>query len=509
MNPPASHVPERPSGESRASALQSGGIVVLALVALVFFLAYVVGIKIPGFSRAAVVNEEKPANTGPPLGARLVEGQPRTLDIPREACVALGILKGSKERIVVVEVPATPRLLVLTGSTMLDPNRLARIRLRFPAEVVKIGQTVAPHYRELRTGDRVNKGDVLGVFFSVDVGNKKRDLLDGLVQLDLDQQILDKMDAKRGSIPEVLYLTQVRLVHNDRNAVNRALNNLKVWNIPQEDIDALHDEAKKLTSDKDAWFKTPEGRWVKGEKQGITGHDPDREADNPWAKVTLRAPFDGIIVERNVSKGEIVNDSNTNVFQIAQVDRMLVIASAPEDELPTLNALKHDERNWIVRTVGVNPVEGLKGPIEEIGYLIDPNQHTAVIKGYIENPKEEIRAGQTVSATVRIPPPKGVVEVPVDAVVEDGKYAIVFVQAEAGKHRYQMRRVEVTHRLEGKMYVRSTPIPKAEQLTPQEEEEGLPPKEPLRPGERVLLAGAGELKAAVLNLDSEPDKNKR
>ena len=51
------------------------------------------------------------------------------------------------------------------------------------------------------------------------------------------------------------------------------------------------------------------------------------------------------------------------------------------------------------------------------------------------------------------------------------------------------------------MFVRRTPIPKEEQLTASEAEEGLLPKEPLRPGERVFMAGAGELKAALLDLE--------
>jgi len=44
-------------------------------------------------------------------------------------------------------------------------------------------------------------------------------------------------------------------------------------------------------------------------------------------------------------------------------------------------------------------------------------------------------------------------------------------------------------------------------LTAKEAEEGLLPKEPLRPGERVLLAGAVELKAALQDLESRPEKN--
>ena len=58
-----------------------------------------------------------------------------------------------------------------------------------------------------------------------------------------------------------------------------------------------------------------------------------------------------------------------------------------------------------MRTVGAASAAGLPGTIDEIGYMIDPNQHTAVIKGYVENPGQRIRAGQYVSATVNIPPP--------------------------------------------------------------------------------------------------------
>jgi len=75
---------------------------------------------------------------------------------------------------------------------------------------------------------------------------------------------------------------------------------------------------------------------------------------------------------------------------------------------------------------------------------------------------------------------------------------------DAAKPQYTMRRVQVSHRFEEKVFVRSTPIPKKEQLTAKEPDEGLLPIEPLLPGERVLQSGAGELKAALLNLESQP-----
>lgn len=448
-------------------------------------------------------------------GVTLVSGSPHTVEVPEPVAAALGIYRNNRDAVAIAQKPTTMRPLVLPGSTALDPSRLARIRARFaPARVVELGQvwdrstkTGFTEYRELRPGDDVAKGDLLGIFYSVEVGSKKNDLLDALVQLELDQRILDDAQKHAEAVPRVFLLSYNRAVQGDRNAINRALNNLKLWDIPQEEIDALHAEAKKISADEDAWFKTPEGRWVRGEKLAAKGKsNSDQEGENPWGRVTLRAPFDGVIVERNVHKEEMVVDNTVNLFQIADVNRLLVVASCPEDELPTLESLEPSEKRWTVQTAGAAASKGLPGTIEEIGYVIDPNQHTAVIKGYVENPGKRVRAGQYVTATVKIPAPDGVVEIPTDALVEDGVQSVVFVQPKEGSRRFTMRRVQVTHRFEHSVFVRATSIPKAEQLTAQEADEGLPPKEPLAPGERVLTSGAVELKAALLDLESRRDR---
>src|SRR5262249_10595344 len=127
-------------------------------------------------------------------------------------------------------------------------------------------------------------------------------------------------------------------------------------------------------------------------------------------------------------------------------------------------------------------------------------------KGYVDNPGQRIRAGQFVTATVNLPPPGDVVEIPADALVDDGLQALVFVQPNAATYHVTMRRVQVTHRVDRTVFLRATSIPKEEQLTARESEEGLLPKEPLRPGERVLAAGSVELKAALFDLESRPQE---
>ena len=173
-----------------------------------------------------------------------------------------------------------------------------------------------------------------------------------------------------------------------------------------------------------------------------------------------------MLVERNVTKGETVVDNTVPLFTIAKVDQLLVYANCPEDDVPELNRLrKAGKLEWTIRTVGTDAKDGVKGKFTEIGKLIDPNQHTAVIKGYIPNPGGKILAGQFATATVELLNSNDVVEIPNSALVEDGRQSVVFVQVDAAKQYYQMRRVEVTVRFENTVWVRSKPFGPDEALT--------------------------------------------
>jgi membrane fusion protein, heavy metal efflux system len=342
-------------------------------------------------------------------------------------------------------------------------------------------------FREIRSGDKVRKGDLLATFYSVDVGNKKNDLIDAIYQLKLDDIIMKRWQKESAVVPEINIWTQERTVVGDINAIDRNVSTLRAWGIPEEDIQALRKEAEAVKPD-DA------------EKRLRLR---DRSDFDKWARVEVKVPADGIIIERNLALHEIVVDNTTNLFQVADLGKLFVTANCPEDDLPQLEALQessHDLIPWTVTTVGAPP---MKGFIDDISYLIDPNQHTAVIKGYIENKDAKLRGGQFISATVDLPPPPDVVELPINAVIEDGQQTVVFVQTDAAKEQYTMRRVEVTNRFQYRVFVRSKPFEKGEELSSDDIELRLLPKEPLRPGERVLQTGVNELKAVLVDRESQ------
>jgi RND family efflux transporter MFP subunit len=248
--------------------------------------------------------------------------------------------------------------------------------------------------------------------------------------------------------------------------------------IPEEDIKEVHREARAAIT-------------ARG-KANDKGKAAKEQLAN-WSRVRLIAPIDGTLVERNVSRHQIVVDGTRSLFQIANLDRLLVLATVPEEDLPRLETLKATERRWTVRAAGSGPVEGV---IDEIDYLIDPTQHTAVVKGPIDNKDHQLRAGQFITATITLPLPAGEVVLPATAVVEDGRQTFVFVQPDAKKPFYEQRRVSVVRRAQEAVPVRF-------RLTAAQQRQGF---QAVRPGERIVTAGVLELKAILDGLKAGEDR---
>jgi cobalt-zinc-cadmium efflux system membrane fusion protein len=367
----------------------------------------------------------------------------------------------------------TSRVLRLSGSLALEPSHLSRVRIRFtPAKVKQLGSSTES--RELRAGDRVKKGDILAVLFSAEVGSKKSELYHALIQRKLDEETLHRMEKARDAIPEVRYLQQVRTVQADRNAVRRAEIALAAWGIPDKEIEAVRQAAKEA-----------------GERKGKPLTEAERKARREnWAKVELRAPSDGTIVERNVIRSEVVVDGDVNLFTLASLDRLPVLAHVNEADLPALSALKPEQRQWTIRGAGDPSGPAGRGRFGEVGYVIDPNQRTAVIKGYVENPDGRLRPGQSITASISLPGRTDEVVLPAAAVVEQGGQTYLFVQTEAGKSFYEQRRVLVVRRGHDQVHVRS-------RLTPEQERQGF---KTVRMGERIVTSGAIELQAILDDL---------
>lgn len=405
-----------------------------------------------------------------------------TIRLTPEVTASLGM------RVVQAETTTKPRTLPpLAGSLAVEANRLARVHARFAGEVVEFGtineETMSPTGspmtvpRPISFGDQVEKNQLLAVLWSKDLGEKKSELVDAVSRLRLDQETLQRLEAgyQKGAIPERSVREAERTVEADHIALAKAERTLRSWRLSEPEIEAIKAEAERV-------------RLRKGQR------DPQQEKE--WARVEVRAPIAGKVLEKNITAvGDIV-DTTMDLYKIADLSKLSVWAHAYEEDLPAILALPRPIR-WSIHLKSDPRLKPFPGTVDKIGDLIDPNQHTALILGQVDNSEGRLRAGQFITALIEIPAVSDEVVIPTTALVEDGYDSIVFVQPNPDKLEFTLRRVVVARRQQNEVFVRARLAGKEKPAA--SSTKGLP-LSPLHPGEFVVAAGALELKAKMEDL---------
>lgn len=379
--------------------------------------------------------------------------------VPRAMATRMGLQTGVAER------PSRPiPLPPFQGNLACDTNAMQRVHSRFAGEVMELGTVAepsglgresAPIRRPLRVGDPVAAGQLLAVVWSKDLGEKKSELVDAASRLKLDTGVVRRLRDlyKSGGTAERAVLEAERAVESDRVAVERAERTLRSWRLSEAEVAAIRSEAETLSD-------RPEAH----------GDAAD------WARVEVRAGRGGVVLEKNLtSVGDIV-DTATTLFVVGDMSQLTVWAHVYEDDLPLLNELPKPIR-WVV-SLPSQPKSAFPGTLEQVGAVIDPNQHTALVSGRVPNPKGELKIGQIVTVSVELPAPARELVVPADAVVEDGRESLVFVQPDASASEYVRRPVRVLRRTRTAIYLQDLGTG-------------------LRAGDRVVTAGSLLLRDAM------------
>jgi cobalt-zinc-cadmium efflux system membrane fusion protein len=401
-----------------------------------------------------------------------------TLELQRETVEVLGVRSDKAEK------ASQTRPLQLAGSLGQDTNRMAHVHTRFPGEVREIGQVEVQEpdeFGEFRTrprpvdfGDRVEKDQLLAVLWSKDLGEKKSELVGAIAQRRLHEETLKRLEKYEESVPLRTIREAQLAVEADIIAVEKARRTLRSWMLTEDEITAIEQEADRI--------------W---ESRGKRAPLPEKD----WARVEIRAPFAGTILERNFAKGDIV-DTTANLFLVADLSQLRVWANVYEEDLPALQALPLPIP-WTVRLKADAGAKEMPGWVDKIGAIVDPIDHTARAMGLVQNKERRMKVGQFITATIQLPPDPGEVQVPAGALYEDGSQSVVFIQPEAGKDVYTQRHVQVARRTRDHVYIRSAlkPERKGQKAAPTDARAS-----PLHPGERVVISGAVELKAALDDL---------
>jgi len=398
-------------------------------------------------------------------GVEVDHSKPGNLRLSTEVIKSLNI------QVATVRSAPQTEPLVLAGSLFLDSSHLAVVHSRFTGEVVRVGEIPDTNHeeessepgvplRQIRAGDSVKKNDVIAVIWSKEIGEKKSDLVEALSRRNASRATLERLEGlEKGSVSGQVVRDARRQYESDLIAVDRAERTLRSWKETEEEIAEVYAEADRI---------------VRGE----TSKNPGvRET---WANVEIRSPLDGVVLERNISIGEIV-DTNFDMFKVADIRRMGVLANIYEEDIPKLAGLTGNQRRWKVRLKAEPESTPIDGAFEVVGHVIDPGQHTAAVVGWIKNPDQRFRTGQFITATIEVPGPSDAVLIPNSAVIDQGASATIFVATDASRLQLAARHVAVLRRGRDFALIRRSPSSANE------------PLDSLQEGELVVTSGNLEL----------------
>lgn len=247
--------------------------------------------------------DHRPAMAGNPPVSAAVETTIVRFDSP-ESLARSGI-----ELVDVEQRPMASELLV-NGVVKYDERRVAQLSSRVSGSVWRV---------EKHLGDHVKRGDVLLIVESSEVGARKAEFLNALVAFEAKRDSVAILEEVKGAIMGRQLReakSALREATNDLMNAEQALVNLG-FDVSTDDVERLDDA----------------GRAVKIRTLGLSSNvlsiiDPGRVTSN---LLPIRAPFDGVVIGREVVVGELV-ESGHQIFEVADTSKMWIVLSVSKED---------------------------------------------------------------------------------------------------------------------------------------------------------------------------------
>jgi Cu(I)/Ag(I) efflux system membrane fusion protein/cobalt-zinc-cadmium efflux system membrane fusion protein len=151
--------------------------------------------------------------------------------------------------------------------------------------------------------------------------------------------------------------------------------------------------------------------------------------------LTLYAPASGVVTRLGVRTGMEIQQ-NSNLYTIADISRVWVLADIYEFELPWL-ALGQDARIELSYLRG----EAMRGELTYIAPFLDPKTRTAEVRVELDNADKTLKPEMFGSVVIAGAPRTAVLAIPAEAVIRSGTRTIAIVALGSG--RFEPRDVAI------------------------------------------------------------------
>jgi membrane fusion protein, heavy metal efflux system len=180
---------------------------------------------------------------------------------------------------------------------------------------------------------------------------------------------------------------------------------------------------------------------------GIT--DPDALLKSPPSfEVPVRAPIDGLVVEQDVSAGQLIQPGTTQCFMISDISTVWVLVNVYQKDLPYVRV----GDSVAIQTDSYPEV--FHGRISYVAASLDPGTRTLQARIETNNPGAKLKKDMYVVGTVNAGTIPNAIALPDAAVLRDNENQ-PFVYAEASPNRFGRRSVTLGESLNGQTEITS------------------------------------------------------
>jgi len=284
--------------------------------------------------------------------------------------------------IVTPEYQSRATVVQTTGKVQFNEDALVRVHAPATGRVLEVFA---------RSGDVLEPGARLLVLDSADLGAAKAD-----------------------------YAKAVSDVERAEAALRLARELLEVKAVAQKEIREAENEARKAGAER-------ERAAARLRTLGVTPeHFQDIAARaDATTTITLTAPRAGVVVERNVAPGQVLayaqSDTPVNLFLIADLSTMWVVADVYEPDVPRLR-----RGQPMTVTLRCCPSESYEGSVSYISDTVDKETRTVKVRAVVPNRGRALKAEMFVNVSIATGTAR-VLTLPQDAVHRDGNTTFVLV----------------------------------------------------------------------------------
>lgn len=288
------------------------------------------------------------------------------------------------------------------GEVGYDQTKLARLSSRLPG----IAWWVIKNQ-----GETVRRGEVLALIDAAEVGKAKTEFLQALATVDQKSRLQENVESlirqgvyKEGASQQIEARAGMREAETRLLAAQQALVNLGLF-IP----DGIQKMAPNQQAAAIQFLGIPQELVQQLSNQVTSGLLP------------IKAPFDGIIVLRDVVTNEVV-DATKPLFVVADLNRMWLTLNVRQDEMAYVKVGQK-----ILFSEGDRKDE-VEGRITWISTAVDEKTRTVSVRAELENKAGVLRANAFGTGKVILRDEQNAITVPNDAVQWEGDCFVVFVR---------------------------------------------------------------------------------